>query len=496
MPESLMSKTERLPQAVGLLGGGTIGGAWAARFLLNGVDVRLYDPAPGAIEGVQAIVENARRVYRRLTKVPLPAEGSLTLAETVSDAVGGVDLVQESVPERLELKQNLLAEASRAISSGTLICSSTSSFRPSVLQEKMDRPEGLLVAHPFNPAYLMPLVELCAGERTAPDAVWRAAEIYRAVGMHPLEVRKEVDGFIANRLQEALWREALWLVHDDIATVEEVDDAVRFSFGLRRAIIGPFRIGNGEAGMRAYMNQWGPMLQWPWSKLTDVPELTDDFLAKLAAQSNVQAQEEGLTTSELIQKRDDCFVAVLQALRSQEYGAGDALARWEEGLRDRAPALADGPGPLRTLTLEMPSDWLDNNGHVTESRYLELCGYATTSLLRHIGVEGKYLANVGSYFTLETHLFHLRELRAGDRVSVDTQILAADDKRLHIFHTITREVDEEPAATGEHMLIHVAAESGRGGPVQSAVRERLFKLAEQHSKLPRPERSGARIGMR
>src|SRR5207248_714087 len=115
-----------------------------------------------------------------------------------------------------------------------------------------------------------------------------------------------------------------------------------------------------------------------------------------------------------------------------------------------------------TFSLEMPAEWLDYNGHITESRYLEVCGYATTSLLRHLGVDEDYRTKAGSYYTLETHLSHLRELHAGDRVEVCTQILGADDKRLHVFHVITRVGDDEPAATGEHMLLHVAAQTGRG----------------------------------
>ncbi|WP_247341295.1 3-hydroxyacyl-CoA dehydrogenase NAD-binding domain-containing protein [Bradyrhizobium sp. 132] len=329
---------EKLPRRVGLLGGGTIGGGWAARFILNGVDVRLYDPAPGAVDRVQAILANARRLYRQLTQVPLPAEGALTVVESIAEAVADVDLVQESAPERLELKQQLLAAASRATAPDTLVCSSTSGLRPSLLQADMDHPERLLVAHPFDPVYLLPLVELCAGQRAVPKALARAADIYRAVGMHPLVVRKEVDGFIANRLQQAMWREALWLVHDDVASLQEIDDAVRYSFGLRRAVVGAFRMGGGgAAGMRRFMEQWGSQLKWPLTKFTNVPELTDAFLDRLAEQSDAQVKSDNLTTSELERKRDDCLVAVLAGLRLQRYGAGETVALWERALLDRGP---------------------------------------------------------------------------------------------------------------------------------------------------------------
>lgn len=483
---------ERLPRAVGLLGGGIIGGGWAARFILNGVDVRLYGPSSSAAARVRKMLANARRAYQRLTLAPLPAEGALTVVDSVTDAVRGVDLVQESAPECLELKQKLLATASRAAGPGALICSSTSGFRPSLLQAEMDRPECLLVAHPFQPVYLLPLVELCAGQRTAPEMLDRAAAIYRAVGMHPLVVRKEVDGFIANRLGDAVSRESLWLVRDDLATLQEIDEAVRYSWGLRRAAIGAYRLADGGKGMRQTIEQWA--FKWPWSRLTDKPDLDGAFLDKVAEQADtlVKADPLDLPTE---QKRDDLLVALLQGLRSESYGPGETLARWEQGLRERAPQpqLTNGSGPLWMPTLLVPSDWIEGDGHVTEMRYLELCDHACRNLLRYVGVDGEYLSNSGSYHTVETHLSHLRALCVGDRLRVLTQILGTDDQRLRLFHVLTREGGKEPIATCEQMLIHVEAGGGRSGPVQGNVRARLLELAQVHAQLPRPERAGASI---
>ncbi|MDH2357511.1 3-hydroxyacyl-CoA dehydrogenase NAD-binding domain-containing protein [Bradyrhizobium sp. SSUT112] len=482
---------EKRPSAIGLLGGGVIGGGWAARFVLNGIDVRLYDPAPNAVESVQKVLANARRAFRKLTMVPLPPEGALTVVESVADAVRGVDLVQESAPERLELKQQLLAAAGRTAAPRTLICSSTSGLRPSLLQAEMDNPECFLVAHPFQPVYMLPLVELCAGERTLPEALEQAAAIYRAIGMHPLVVRKEVDGFIANRLQDAISREALWLVHDDLATLEEIDDAVRYSWALRRAAIGSYRMANGGAGMRQGIEQWA--FKWPWSRLTDKPEMGSGFLDKVAAQADALAKADPLPVS-VEHKRDDLLVALLQGLRSQGYGPGETLARWEQALRARAPVPAQESGPLRTLR-EIPSNWIDGNGHAAESTYLQLCSDATGTVGRYIRANGADLENGGAYYTVETHLSHLGELHAGDRVEVFTQVLGADDKRLHLFHVIRREGDDNPAAMGEQMLIHVDA-NRRSAPVQGQMRERLLELARLHARLPRPDRAGASIGTR
>ena len=468
---SRCAPVSELPECVALLGGGVIGGGWAARFLLGGVDVRVYDPDPEAPVNVGRMLENARRAYAKLTTLPLPSEGTLTFADSLEEAVTAVEFVQESAPERVELKQRLLAEASAAAGPEVVICSSTSGLRPSVLAALMPHPEQLLVGHPFNPVYLLPLVELCAGPATAPAAVERATVVYHALGMHPLALRHEIDGFIADRLLEALWREALWLVHDDVATVAEVDDAIRFGAGLRWASMGTFltyRLGGGTDGMRAFMEHFGPALALPWTKLVDVPELTPEFLDKVAAQSDAQAR--GRSVPELERERDDCLVAVLQALRGQGAGAGATLAGWERRLLDIAPAPAPGsvdgdrPAPLALMTREIPPSWLDYNGHVTESRYLQLFGDATDALLRYIGVDADYLASGGSYYTVETHIMHLGQLYAGDRVQALSQVLGWDDKRLHLFHALVRVGEEAPIATGEHMLVHVDSAAGQASP--------------------------------
>lgn len=491
MPEIPNSCTTH-PRTVALLGGGVIGGGWAARFILNGVNVRLYDPASNAVEYVEKVLANARRAYQRLTDVPLPAEGALTLVDSVEDAVRDVDLVQESAPERVELKQKLLAAASRAAGPHALICSSTSGFRPSLLQAEMDHPECFLVAHPFQPVYMLPLVELCGGSRTAPRMLDRAAAIFRSIGMHPLKVRKEVDGFIANRLGDAISRESLWLVHDDVATLQEIDDAVRYSWGLRRAVMGAYRMADGGEGMRQTIEQWA--FKWPWSRLTEKPNMDQAFLDRVAEQADTLVKADPLEIP-TVQKRDDLLVAVLHGLRSQGYGPGGTLMRWEQGLRERAPRaqLRDGSGPLLAPTISVPSDWIDVNGHVAESRYLQLCSDATGTVTRYIGIDAEYRSRSGAYYTLETHLCHLGELHAGDRIQVSTQVLGVDDKRLHLFHVISREGGERPVATGEQMLIHVDAASKRSGPVKGGVRESLWRLAQVHAQLPRPERASASI---
>ena len=187
----------------------------------------------------------------------------------------------------------------------------------------------MLVGHPFNPVYLLPLVEVVGGRATATAAVERASDFYASIGMKPVVVRKEIDAFIGDRLQEALWREALWLVHDGVATVEEIDDVIRYSFGLRWAQMGIFqvyRVAGGEAGMRHFMEQFGPCLAWPWTKLTDVPELDAALIDRIKEQSDAQAA--GLSIRELERIRDDNLVRIMEALESggqTGWGAGALL---------------------------------------------------------------------------------------------------------------------------------------------------------------------------
>jgi carnitine 3-dehydrogenase len=467
---------------MGLLGGGVIGGGWAARFVLNGIDVRLYDPDPDAGRKVGEMLDNARHAYAGLTLAPLPAEGSLTVVATPEEAVDGADFVQESAPEREGLKRELLAAASRASGPDVLIASSTSGLLPSRLQTGMVHPERLVVGHPFNPVYLLPLVEVCGG---APEARERAAATYRAVGMHPLLLRREIDGFVADRLLEALWREALWLVHDDVATVAEIDDAIRFGAGLRWAAMGTFltyRLGGGEDGMRHFIEQFGPTLALPWTRLVDVPELSDRLVDKLVAQSEAQAA--GRSFRELERARDECLVAVIQGLRTHRVGAGAVLAEYERGLLGRTPDDEVGVHAARVLP-----EWVDYNGHIHESRYLQLFGDATDALLRHLAVD----VSRGSYFTVETHLSHLNEATAGQRLQVTTQLLDHDDKRLHLFHELWR--DDSLVATAEQMLLHVDAGTRRTAPAPPDVLERVAAIAEAHARLPRPERAGRPIGM-
>lgn len=314
------------PRSAAVVGCGVIGAAWAARLRLRGVDVSVFDPDPNAAATLASVMADAVDAWRRL-ELPTDPLGSLTLCDTVAAAVEGAELVQESVPERLDLKHVTLRAIDEAAPVDAVVASSTSGFTPSALAEPLRHPERLVVAHPFNPVYLLPLVEVVGGAATTPETVERAMAAYRSLGMHPVHVRVEIDAFVADRLLEAVWREALWLVNDGVATTGEIDDIMRYGFGLRWAQMGMFetyRIAGGEGGMRHFIAQFGPALHWPWTKLMDTPELTDELIDRIADQSDEQAA--GRSIADLVAERDRNLVAILRALESEDSAAGQTLA--------------------------------------------------------------------------------------------------------------------------------------------------------------------------
>ena len=320
-----------------IIGGGVIGAGWIARLIENGIDVVIYDPADNAEQKVDAVLINSRYAYSKLTSVPRRNEGRVDYADSVELAVKNAELIVESVPERLDIKQSVYAEIENSASIEAIIASSTSGIMPSDLQAKMQHPERLLVAHPFNPVYLLPLVELVGGKNTSAETIERARAIYDFLGMHPLHVKKEIEAFIADRLLEAVWRESLWLVKDGIATTQDIDDAVRFGFGLRYAQMGVFdtyRIAGGEAGMRHFMAQFGPCLKWPWTRLMDVPEFNDELVDLIVGQSDQQSGHMSIREMERI--RDDNLIAILHGLKGNNWGAGQTLARHEQRLLQAA----------------------------------------------------------------------------------------------------------------------------------------------------------------
>ncbi len=307
------------------LGSGVIGSGWVARALAHGLDVVAWDPAPGAEAQLRGRIA---KCWLALEKNGLKAGASqdrLRFVATVEECVAQADFIQESAPETLSLKIDLHAKISAAARPDVLIGSSTSGLLPSEFYAKAKNPERCVVGHPFNPVYLLPLVEVVGGVKTSPDAIQAAIKVYRDLGMKPLHVRKEVPGFIADRLLEAMWRESLHLVNDGIATTGEIDDAIRYGAGIRWSFMGSFLIytlAGGDAGMRHFMAQFGPALKLPWTKL-EAPELTDGLIDSVVDGTTVQLGQHSI--ADLERYRDDCLMAVQDAVRATKIKHGISL---------------------------------------------------------------------------------------------------------------------------------------------------------------------------
>ena len=478
-----------------LIGGGVIGGGWAARLIENGINVSVYDPDPEAERKLNEVLAAAERAYAKLTMAPRPAKGAVTFAPTIAEAVADAGLIIESVPERLDIKRKVYADA-EAANTTAVIASSTSGIMPTDLQAELKHPERLIVAHPFNPVYLLPLVELVAGEKTDQKHIEWAKDFYTGIGMEPLHCRVEIEGFLSDRLQEALWREALWLLKDGVATADELDSAIRFGPGLRWAQMGTmqtFHLAGGEGGMRAMLAMFGPCLKWPWTKLMDVPELTDEFVELVGDQCDAQAGDHSPRDLERI--RDDNLIAIMQALKVNGWGAGRTLARYEASLFDKgaAPAATDLSKPVRTMDKVVPPDWTDYNNHMNEARYLQCFADATDAFMRIIGADADYVAGGLSYFTVETHIRHLDEVKALEPIHATTQVIEGKGKKMRLFHKLFHE-DGRLLATGEHMLIHVSLETRAACEPSPEVQAKLGEIAALHAALPAPDGAGRAVG--
>lgn len=251
---------------------------------------------------------------------------NLTFTTDLKEAVKEVEHIQENVPEVEEIKDTVLREIDFYASPYATIGSSTSGIMPSELQKNLSHPERLVVAHPFHPVYILPLVEIVPGKQTSEENTIKAKQFYEGIGMDVLHVRHEIEGHIADRLMEALWREALHIVNDGIATTEEVDKAFTHAAGLRYAQYGPFmtfHLAGGEGGMRHMLKQFGPALKKPWTKLV-APELTEDLYDKVVTGS--EASSQGYTMSELDQKRNE-FLIKVKALAEQYWPEGSDILK-------------------------------------------------------------------------------------------------------------------------------------------------------------------------
>lgn len=308
-------------QKTAIIGAGVIGASWTALFLARGLSVVVNDPR----EDIEAIVEAyIRGALPTLRALGLPVDGDLTrrlsFERDLDKAVAGVDLVQENGPERIDFKQDLWARIETSVPKHALLLSS-SSARPATEQAKeMHDPSRMLVGHPFNPPHLIPLVEVVPGERTSEDAVNDAAAFYTALGKVARIIRKEIPGFVVNRLQRAIFREACYLVTQGVVKADELDDIVTNSVGIRWAADGPFRsfyLGGGPGGFEHFFKQFGAGLNEAWKNMPPV-SLGPEEQKTIIDQANASFGRTPM--GELEDERDAKQIAIIRALGTVKHG--------------------------------------------------------------------------------------------------------------------------------------------------------------------------------
>ena len=301
-------------QTVAIIGAGVIGGGWAAHFLRMGYDVTAWDPGPGAADRLKALVDAAWPTLERLGLRTGASPERLRFAAGLADAVAGAGFVQESAPEVLADKIALLAELDAVTPADVVISSSTSGFAMSDIVVAAGNPGRFVVGHPFNPPYLIPLVEIVGGKATDPATVAWAEKFYAHAGKVCLTMDREVPGFVGNRLQEALWREALHMIDSGQATVQQIDDSIAYGPGLRWALMGPmltFHLAGGQGGMAHMLDHFGPALLEPWTRL-EAPPLTPRLRDLVVA--GVDQSVGDSTIGELARQRDEFLTDLLLLL--------------------------------------------------------------------------------------------------------------------------------------------------------------------------------------
>jgi len=297
------------------IGGGPIGSGWAAWFLARGFQVTSYLHDPAEEASLHALIDTAWISLETLGLAAGASRDKLRISFDLAEAVSGADFIQESAPENIELKQTLYAQLCKLTGERVVIASSTSGLMMTDIQASCSSPQRTVVGHPFNPPYLLPLVEVVGGRQTAPGAVQWVADFYRYAGKAPLVLPKETPGFVATRLQEAMWREALHMITNGEASAEDIDFAIVNGPGPRWAMMGPcltYHMGGGEGGMAYCLEQFGPALKYPWSRLA-APELTPELFDQLVAGSDRLAGERDYET--LNRRRDRALVGINKVLK-------------------------------------------------------------------------------------------------------------------------------------------------------------------------------------
>lgn len=481
-------------KTVGIVGAGVIGAGWAARSLARGYDVIAWDPGPGAADILSEKIANAWPALIRIGWAKTQQPPEIRFTDDLEELAKAADFIQESAPERIDVKQSLHTDMDKYADPSVVFGSSSSGLLPSEIQANCKNPERIMIGHPFNPVYLLPLCELVAGKQTSEQTIATGDAFYKTLGMHTLRVRKEVDAYLADRLQEAIWREALHLLDEGVATTGDLDAAITYGPGLRWAFMGSFRtyhLAGGKQGMRHFMEQFGPALKLPWTKL-EAPELTDELIDRVV--DGCEAEIGDKTIEEWEQLRDDCLIDIMRTLRPYNVASGKTLADDEATqLSVNAPSWTPGdaiPAPLDFYTGTVLPAWVDYNGHMNESAYLEAIGWAADKMFRYIGIDEDYRAAGKSVYTVESHINYIQEVGVGEAIRITTQLLGVDDKRFHFFHHMYHGQTGELLCTVEQLYLHVDMNASKACPFEPSIKKALDAIVAAHATLETPANVG------
>ena len=298
---------------IAVIGTGVIGTGWIIRFLFNKKKVKVFDPSKKQKKFLLNEIKRTSKALERFYAKKINLEKQLFFCNSVQEAVKNVGLIQENAPENEKLKTKVIKDISLSAPKSAIIASSSSGLLPSKIQAQAQNPERVLIAHPFNPVYLLPLVELVPGKKTTKANILKANRFYSKIGMKTLTLKKELPGYLSDRLQESMWRESLHIINEGYASTKDLDDAIIYGPGLRWSLMGTFltfHLAGGESGMKHMLEQFGPALKLPWTKLK-APKLTDNLKKKIIQGTKIQSENKSI---ENLSNLRDNFLIDLQKL--------------------------------------------------------------------------------------------------------------------------------------------------------------------------------------
>ena len=298
---------------IAVIGTGVIGTGWIIRFLFNKKKVKVFDPSKKQKKFLLNEIKRTSKTLERFYAKKINLEKQLFFCNSVQEAVKNVGLIQENAPENEKLKTKVIKDISLSAPKSAIIASSSSGLLPSIIQAQAKNPERVLIAHPFNPVYLLPLVELVPGKKTTKANILKANRFYSKIGMKTLTLKKELPGYLSDRLQESMWRESLHIINEGYASTKDLDDAIIYGPGLRWSLMGTFltfHLAGGESGMKHMLEQFGPALKLPWTKLK-APKLTDNLKKKIIQGTKIQSKNKSI---ENLSNLRDNFLIDLQKL--------------------------------------------------------------------------------------------------------------------------------------------------------------------------------------